>query len=396
MPQADWIESFMDFTEGVPTPEIFRLWTAITVMAGTLERKVWVQTGMRPLYPNLFTLLVAPPGIGKSNSIDYATDLWTGVKDLRVAPNNMTKASLIDSLAKSNRTLISPDGELFEFHSMVVPSSEFGVLIPAHDTEFLNVLNIVWDNPGLYKEVRRTLAKDIAIINPQMTILAGSQPGFLATLLPEEAWVMGFTSRLLMIYSATTPKIDIFHQPPNRAAAQKVLMESLKGFCSVMGVCDFTPEAKREIVRWQDGGCQPLPQHSKLQHYLPRRMLHILKLSIISCMSRTRGYLIGAEDVQRAMTWLFQAEALMPDIFRDMVGKSDSQVIQELWFYLWQIWVKDKKPIHESVLFRFLQQRLPSEKVLKVIETAERSHFIQLHEGTSSYSPRPKQDFGVE
>ena len=57
-----WIESFVNQTANLHSPPIFRKWTAINTIASTLEQKVWLQTS-RPLYPNLYTFLVAHPGI---------------------------------------------------------------------------------------------------------------------------------------------------------------------------------------------------------------------------------------------------------------------------------------------------------------------------------------------
>ena len=68
----DWITNFMTFTEGLPTPEIFRLWSGISTIAATLERRVWVATGRGVIYPNLFVVLVAPPAVGKSVAIDQS------------------------------------------------------------------------------------------------------------------------------------------------------------------------------------------------------------------------------------------------------------------------------------------------------------------------------------
>ena len=541
----------MKYTDGVPSPDIFRLWSGITAISGALERRVWVETSRSVLFPNLFTLLVAPPAVGKclaygehvltydgkavpietvkvgdlligpdgksrtviatapgegqlykvtptkgrswlcngehilslrksknpnrgeictvtvlnwlkwSNTKkaewklwrvevkDFALSLpkrkdatnvgfnislasqgrWWGIEvdqdrqfllddftvihntqainpveqlwyanaqKFHVAPNNVTKASLIDSLMKADRKLLAPDKSLIEYHTMLIAASEFGVLVPSHDLEFLSVLNYVYDNPKSYREERRTMARSIDICNPQLVILAATQPGYLAATLPEEAWSMGTTSRLIMVYSGTGKHVPLFGKGENRQEEFKALAESLGAMSERVGAFQWDEDAAKEIERWYLGGCDPVPEHSKLTHYNGRRILHILKLCMISAMSRSPKLRITLLDLTRAKDWLLAAEATMPDIFKEMVSKSDGQVIQEMHFFMWQIWVKDKKPVHESRIINFLSQRVPSEKIHRVIEIAERSNVISRMAGTQTYTPRPKNSHGLE
>ena len=128
---SDWIDNYMAFTDGITSPPLFRQWTGIAAIAGALERRTYVTTAKRRLYPNLFTLLVATPGIGKSEALSQVQDLWYDTKDLKVAPSNMTKASLIDAISRASRHKMISPVEMIEYHSLVSASSELGVLLPA-------------------------------------------------------------------------------------------------------------------------------------------------------------------------------------------------------------------------------------------------------------------------
>jgi hypothetical protein len=209
---GDWIESFLAFTKDIPSPEILRKWSAISTVAGAMQRRVWVESANGVIYPNLYVLLVAPPGIGKSEAIRRTGDLWRKTENLHVAANSVTSSCFLDILARSTVKSTLPDGSFQLFHGLNVAASEFGVLCPAHDLEFLNTLNDIFDCPDDFSEERRHRAEDqqLAIKYPIMNILGGTQPGFLSELLPEQAWSMGFTSRLLMIYSATPVKVSLF------------------------------------------------------------------------------------------------------------------------------------------------------------------------------------------
>jgi hypothetical protein len=396
---SDWISSFLTYSEGIPSPDQFRLWSAIGVVAGAMERRVWTRT-RGVLYPNLFTLLVAPPGIGKSQSIDLIMELVYAAKSrnadgFHIAPDSMTRASLIDTLAESSRRLILPSGSLLEYHSLFIPSAEFGVLVPSHDLDFLSVLNKIFDNGRVHRERRRGGNLNTEIINPQLNILAGSQPGFLGSLLPEEAWTMGFTSRLLLIYAAVGPKVDFFGGQSFDPDMEKLLVRELQSIYRINGEMTWHPDALLEARAWYEAGLEPVPQHSKLQHYIPRRMLFVAKLAMVSCMSDGQRMEVEKKDFLRARNWLLDAEGAMPDIFRDMAGRSDVQVIQELHFFLWGLYAKEKKPVHEARVFNWLSSRVPSEKIKYVLEIAEKSGVIKVTD-SGMFIPRPKHEHGEE
>ena len=65
----DFVDAFVALTDERPSPEIFRKWAAITTLSGALEKRVWCTTKAGPQFANLYTMLVAPPGIGKSQAI---------------------------------------------------------------------------------------------------------------------------------------------------------------------------------------------------------------------------------------------------------------------------------------------------------------------------------------
>src|SRR5262245_54068338 len=91
-----WIQSFVDYTSNLESPSTYRKWSAITMIAAALEQKVWVDVG-GPLYPNLYTLLVGLPGIGKSRAItNCAGIIREALPELHFGATSVTRASLSD------------------------------------------------------------------------------------------------------------------------------------------------------------------------------------------------------------------------------------------------------------------------------------------------------------
>lgn len=374
----------MDYTKDVNSPEIFRLWSAITAMAAAMERRCWTQTKQGLLYPNLFTMLVSSPGIGKTEAIKRAEEILTYSDKISVTPQSMTRASLIDTLKASTHVMLDRNGKTTDYHSLALVVDELGTMISAHDLEFLSVLNKLFDCPHVHRERRRHFneGKEIIISQPQLNILAGSQPAFLAHLLPEEAWGMGFTSRMLLIYAGQPAEAqDVFGESEDLADVGEALAMAYQFKAEANGPFQWTPEAKRIFNAWKAKKCEPIPEHSKLVHYLPRRHIYAIKLAMVSSLSRGLDLEVLEDDMTRGLDWLLAAEQVMPDIFREMAGKSDSDTLMELHYYMWQTMTQRKakgKPgnVTEGEMYNFLRNRIPGEKIGRIIEVADRAKII--------------------
>lgn len=411
-PWNDFIGEFLELTEDTISPLIFRKWSAIAAVAGALERRVWARTKGGVLFPNLYTLFVAPPGVGKYVLEDVqefmreVCEPGTKSPAFCIAPSNVSKASLLDTLVKSGNRKLLPQAPPIVYHSLMTVAEEFSVLLPAYDLEYIGVLTKIYNNVGLYDEERRASnVKSLKIEFPQLNIVAGTQPGWLASTFPEEAWSTGLASRLMMVYSGEKPKTELFWDSIEQADEHERLrllararcLRSLAHISQLYGQMQWSFAAVDRLQEWNRGGQLPVPQHSKLLYYNNRRQLHLLKLCIVSAIASTCKLIIELSDVERAMSWMNEAELLMPDIFRAMVGRSDTQVIEELHLFVMQMWNRGgKKAIPERMLFAFLQQRVPSDKIEKIITIAERSNIIARVVNTDMYIPKPRVDFGVE
>ena len=398
---SDFLDTFMNYTEHVPSPDIFRVWAGISCVAGALERRVWARVYPTPTFANLFVSLVATPGIGKG-VIDVVAKLWRHTRDERkrpmfhVMPDSVNAASMLLAFKDAKKTMVRDGKLLHEYHSLLVPNEEMGVLMPAHDMELLGRLNYIFTNPEFIRVLRVYQKEVLEIIHPQLNILTGAQPGFLASMLPEEAWSMGFTSRLIMVYAGLGKEVKLFAEQTGVREAEQSLLAMLGELGQLEGQFKWEPKAAEALVNWNSSGRLPVPEHSRLTHYNNRRLQFVIKLSMIAAVSRERDLVIRHEDVTRAFDWLFPTEAVMPDIFREMVHKSDNQTLLELHFFMWKEWMRTgKKPLHESRLWLFMQARVPSDKIPRILDALLRSGMATRAEGTQLYTPRPAAAFAL-
>lgn len=360
---------------------MFRRWTAIATIASVLSRKVWVHTYGSDLYPNLYIFLVGAPASGKTVPIDVVReDIWRELKEgYFVAPKSLTSAALSDTLAEAKVRVLRPASvpPFVEFNSLSILSPELGTFISSYDNDFIQRLTDLYDN-GAYEERRR--GKDLNLILPkaQLNMLAGTTPSFLGSMLPIGAWDQGFISRVIMVFADYTERKDLFHVPETNQTLRAALIEDLKTIGTLYGKVDWDKPAREAMQAWHQEGGPPAPDHIRLTHYNGRRTAHLLKLCTVASLSRSNERLINLEDFQLALGWLIEAEMYMPEIFKAMRGATmDGSAIDETWYFIWSAWTKEKKPVTESRIIQFLQQRVPSYSVMRILDLLKTSGMIE-------------------
>lgn len=371
---ANWVDGWVDYTSVLPSPELWRKWSGIALLAGALEQKVWINTWIGQLFANQYIILVGPPGVGKTVLTSRVTTMWHELRDehssnsFHVAPSSVTSASLGDELREATRRILLLDrGVDVEFHSLAICSNELGVLLPEYDKAMMGKLTDIYDGHP-YSERRRTKELNFRVESPQINLLAACTPSYLNDMLPDGAWDQGFLSRTMLVYSAERMIRPIFGPIVEQTDLFKDLSHDLLQIFSLYGPMKFTSEAAAAIEKWNSVGAPPVPDHPKLINYLTRRIAHVLKLCMVACAATASDLIITEEHFNIARDWLVELEFLLPDIFKAMIVNADYKAMQETWYEVAMAYGKDRKPISELFVVEKLSKLLPTYNVGRVLE----------------------------
>jgi hypothetical protein len=391
-----WIESFVQWTDGTQSPLIFRTWAAAITIAGALERKVWLRAGKRIMYPNLYALLVGPPGVGKTDALRGTLDMWRSVPELHVAPSSVSRASLIDSLVEAERSILRPTelNPYVKFNSLSVGATEFGTFITAYDGEFMSTLNDLWDCVP-YKEKKRHMKDSIELPSPQLNLIAGTTPAWLGKNLPDHAWSEGFASRLCLVFSADRVLLnDFFEERDSDENLSNLLHIDLAHISSLYGQFQLATDVSELFNRWYQLSCPPIPDHPKLEHYLPRRPVHLLKLAMVFSASRSDELVIRMEDYQLAMDLFLLTEERMPDVFRSMkIG--DVDWYNETYNFVAKLYAREGKPVAEHRIIHFIGEKAPHYAVTNILKHCIEAGYLKVADisgpgGRPAYAPNSR------
>jgi hypothetical protein len=210
-------------------------------------------------------------------------------------------------------------------------------------------------------------------------MLMGATPDAIWDILPENAWGQGFTSRLVFIYG-TAPtlrrKIFLNGERPDFTPLKTSLEEFYQ---EIHGEVMWTEDAAEAMEIWyNDEKMEPVPDYGRLANYCGRRDVHAMKLTMISAVAAGHGLTVELSDFRRAQRWLFAAEETMPDVFRAMSQKSDTQLLSDAYHYVYTKYnsvkrEEDRKPITERSIRLFFENKVPHEKIPTLIDAMEKT-----------------------
>lgn len=370
-----WIDAFITHSADTEAPVIFRRWTAISAIAAVLEQKVWVTT-YAPLYPNLYTFLIAPPGGGKSQSMSKARALLDALPEPnkpKIAPTSVNASTLVDFMNESRQIIIRPPWGAIEYNAMMIMVGEFGTFMSKYENDLIAQLTDFYDVTA-YGQWRRGERLRIKIERPLLNMLIGSTPDNLMQFMPEGAWGQGFTSRIMFIYSTEKGFVDDF--AARDALDPSDLIHDLTIIKDLVGQFRVSQEYADAVSNWRQLGEEPKPTHPRLAHYMSRRKTHLYRLSMIAAIDRSNTLILEKADFNTAMGWLIEAEAQMPAIFAGPAADSDTGAMEEIHHFVMDYNIGKEKAMSEHKLIDFARRRMPGHAVLRCLDLMIHSQML--------------------
>lgn len=370
------VDLFMELSVHVPSPPIFRQWTAIHAIGAAAERRVWTQLGVNRLHPNLFLFLVGPPGVGKTQALGPMEEIIRKSNAVELAPNDVSKASFLDVLASTTKAPLINERP-HEYHFMALHVRELSNFMSQYDGALAGLLTDLFDCPGVNEEAKRGHDKGKAIINPGISFIMGTATQQLGRTISEDLWGSGFMARVIMIYSAEKViPADMFAHNPLSEAMKDELIAAMSRIGEMKGPMGWTPAARAALHDFRSSADHDAPLHNRLEHYATRRWMHLAKLCMIAALSDERME-VDFADVSLALGWLLTAESAMPEIFKDMQSHEDGSLHEELRSAMWAIHASTTAPIHTSLIFKWLSKRVASHSIERIFAVAVAADYFR-------------------
>ena len=321
---TDFMDGYLEHTsDHEATPKI-HMWTAISVIAAALERRVWLDRGFYTLYPNLYIFIIGKSGImKKSTSTGIGVSLVKDTKNLSVMSDRLTSASLITQMEKSFNPF-KYDGKAVNQSAVYAYASELAVFLGEVHGSIIELLTTFYDcvphDPTKPWTHSTKTQGENCVYGPCLNILGASTVPWLRKNLPDSELEAGFASRIIFIVENKGP--DRFIAWPEikkkNIKVRKNLLDDLAIISKLNGPIMVTRGAREYYENWYQSHMSERDykwSDKKFCGYSGRKGDHVLKIAIVRSVARGNTLEVSRNDIVWAIKLLNSIEPEMFDIF---------------------------------------------------------------------------------
>lgn len=372
----DWITGWLKFQENTEPVEWYKEWVAISVIAATLQRKCVLDLGHEVFYPNMYVVLIGPPGARKGTAMKPGKKILMD-KGIRLSANATTKEALVRALRiASGSTPNLETGEVVGHASLTIYSEEMTVFLGYNNLELMGYLNDWYDCGDTWMYDTKNVELQDYINAIWVNGLWATTPSILHTALPNEAVGAGLTSRIIFVHADGIGKVVPFpHLSEGGLIVKEQLFADLERIYILNGSFKYTREFIDKYTDWRIyQETHPPFDDPQLLGYLARRSGHILKLCMVVSASEGDSMVITDKTFARALSILERVEVRMPIVFGGYGEDRDAKVLEKV---MRTVALAGDEGIIFSDLMRKFSRDASKDKMWSIIRTIESMKFCR-------------------
>lgn len=268
-------------------PDIYHFWGAVSLIAATVEDRVWFQKFKHSaLFPNVYVLLVGPSGLGKGIAISHLARLAECAITINKYRGKVTAAHLIDHLGKPYpdewgfKTISNPKLWLI----MDELQNDLGSN-PKLIEDFIYLMTELYTGSDYTIDTGTRTHGKVTIRRPLMNWFAGTNEDDLREILTKRLLRSGFTARTCFVFG----DYDLNNRIP-RPKYPKDYEEIFQHLCYRLwmlqrahGPFMITEDAEAEADKWYL--TRAVPEEDLLISSWKRQHDLLLKFAMILCLS---------------------------------------------------------------------------------------------------------------
>lgn len=284
------------------SPTHFVSWGWYSVVAAALERRVFFDNEERPLFPCMYTVFVAPAGVGKGLVMDecakimkqprpsqnrarlptplsYAMDQRAPETLFNIAADSTTYESLLVETKNATEPFENHKGDLTVQAALYFLLDEYTSIFKLHAEDLITFLLTAWNGKDY---VRKTKNKGHdALKNPCFNLLGSTTPPEFAKILRREIIGTGIMGRTMLVYGRENRSRGIRIPAPTdeQRHAQQQCMAWVRELKGVKMCVKYAHETDQVLERWYaDEAGVRINHNPKLDEYYVRKLTHLHKL----------------------------------------------------------------------------------------------------------------------
>jgi hypothetical protein len=331
----NFLAAYREYTKCHEASAKVHMWTAISVIAAALERKVWLDEGLFTLFPNLYVFIIGAPGlVKKSTSTAVGVDMLRELDNMNIMAEQLTAAAMIDTLQRSG-SKFSHKGQEVRQSSVFCYASELNVFLKEVFGSTVELLTTFYDcqpNDSSKPWIRETKGNgQVKVFGPCLNVLGCSTPTWLRESVPESQMGGGFSSRVIYVMETEPPNVYVPWPKVDTSGREmrKKLVEDLRVIHNLAGEFSFTDEARAFYSDWYIAYMKQMAGgqiHRNFEGYFGRKGTLIKKLAMVASVAESNSLVGEVSHIAKAIAWLEGVEKHMMAAF-GVVGKNEGAAL---------------------------------------------------------------------
>ena len=297
----NWLKALAQYVEETEAPREYWTWGGIFTINSALQRKVWIPYGLENIYPNMYLLIVDPPGERKALPPTIAKRMLTQI-GIPVAVDSSSKRSLTEELAATVETeKFVHNGDMVSMANLTVISKEMSSLLALDPKAIIEVLTDLYDSHDIWKYKTSKQGEDF-LYNVCVNCFIVTTPSWFMNNLPEEAIGGGFTSRQLIVSGGTIYKPVPWPPLPSEALYAQLISDLMR-IKALTGEFKIDPEAREIFETWYRtiDGKKRKNKDERVHGYYNRMHVSALKISMGIHAAYSNELIITPDDIGQAI-----------------------------------------------------------------------------------------------
>ena len=301
----NWLSGLQEYVEDTEAPRDFWLWGGIFTLCTTLQRRVWLPYGLEPIYPNIYVLLVAPPGkCRKAGPPSLAKKMLKKV-NIPVSIDSFSKRDFTKELAELYKTEhFTLNGKMKPQTPIGLISKEMSSLLAVDPKGMIEVLTDLFDSHDEWEYGTSGQGHD-KLYGVCVSCFIATTPIWFAANLPQEAIGGGFTSRFAIITGYDKYKRVPIPSIPNETLYNQLLSD-LSIIAMLTGEFQWTDDSKSHFKKWYKTLDDKVGEtkDDRLHSFIERMHVIAIKVAMAIHVSYSNELVLELEDMEAATTLL--------------------------------------------------------------------------------------------
>lgn len=375
---TDFLDAYIEYTKDTEPVLNYHLWSAVSAIAGALERKVYIKWGHQEIYPNLYVVLVGPAGWARKGT---AIDLIRPIMDeagIKLMSGAITMERLTQRLKSAIETYTDPTSNKIKFQCAVTfisPELQVFLRDKGGNVDLLARLTDLYDCPDPWVYDTKGQGTDF-IQGPFFNLLAATAPEWIKSMLPDPAIGGGFTRRIIWVVeedkrTKTFPTVD--------EELKKKLINDLQVISLLAGQAKLSDDFLATYKDWYEYQDKEFREGNlaiadpRFGGYCATRATILRKLSLILCTSESNNLIVERKHFERALRILEQAEKRMPRAFQSMGQARYADAVEKIFSF-----IHKKKKVSKAEVLRWLYRDIDESTYNIVVNTLLRMEVIEV------------------